>query len=369
MSLSHRTRIAHADRIKPMTTISSREPLRLGLAVPMFAAPGLPAMRTPSVERLDWSRTLAAIRSAEALGYDSAWFSDHLFHGLDGEFLESWTTLAAAAAATTRLRLVNNHLGLGFRAAPLVAKMAATVDVISNGRFELFVSHGLREREHVSYGFPWEPDVSRRIARLDEAVGIIRELWDGAPVTHRGEFFTLDGALSTPTPPHRIPIWLGGPLDDAVVRVVIDRADGWNSLPASLDEYALKAARIDTAARAAGRDPRSIRRSLETQVLVLEDRSEWGDWMRYWRGLRERSPLGFATSDMFPDDARALSDDDVTAACFDSFIIGTREEVAAKLDAYRELGVDEIVCWFMDWPRGGSLRVLAEDVRPMLRAR
>jgi alkanesulfonate monooxygenase SsuD/methylene tetrahydromethanopterin reductase-like flavin-dependent oxidoreductase (luciferase family) len=349
-----------------MTLTSHREPLRLGLAVPMFAAPGIPTMRTPSVERLDWALMLEAIRSAEALGYDSAWFSDHLFHGLDGEFLESWTTLAAAATVTDRIRLVNNHLGLGFRAAPLVAKMAATVDVISNGRFELFVSHGLREREHTSYGFHWEPDVVRRVARLDEAVGVIRELWSGAPVSHRGEFFTLDGALSGPPPLHDIPVWLGGPLDDAVVRVVVDRADGWNALPASLGEYAAKAERIDAACRAVGRDPSTLRRSLETQVLVLDDGAEWGDWMGYWRELRGRAPLGFATSDIFPAGASEVSDDELTTACFDSFIIGTRDEVAAKLAAYRWLGVDEVVCWFMDWPRGQSLRVLAEDIRPLL---
>ena len=342
-----------------------RSPLQLGLAVPMFAAPGIPGLRTPSVERVDWALTLDAIRSADALGYDSAWFSDHLFHGLDGEFLESWTTLAAAATVTDRLRLVNNHLGLGFRSAPLVAKMAATVDVISGGRFELFVSHGMREREHTSYGFPWEPDVARRVARLDEAVGVIRQLWSGVPVSHRGEFFTLDGALSTPAPLHDIPVWLGGPLDDEVVRTIVDRADGWNSLPASLADYAERAEIIDAACSATGRDPATLRRSLETQVLVLDRASDWGDWLEYWRGLRKRSPLGFATSDMFPPGAPEPSDDEVTARCFDDFIIGTRDEVAAKLAAYRELGVDEVVCWFMDWPRGDSLRVLAEEVRPL----
>jgi alkanesulfonate monooxygenase SsuD/methylene tetrahydromethanopterin reductase-like flavin-dependent oxidoreductase (luciferase family) len=348
----------------PLTT--NREPLRLGLAVPMFAAPGIPGLRTPSLERLDWALTLDAIRSADALGYDSAWFSDHLFHGLDGEFLESWTTLAAAATVTDRLRLVNNHLGLGFRAAPLVAKMAATVDVISGGRFELFVSHGMREREHTSYGFPWEPDVARRVARLDEAVGVIRQLWSGVPVSHDGEFFTLREALSTPAPLHDIPVWLGGPLDDAVVRTIVGRADGWNSLPASLADYAERAEIIDAACAAAGRDPATLRRSLETQVLVLDQPSDWGRWLDYWRGLRQEAPLGFATSDMFPAGTPEPSDDDVTAACFDDFIIGTRDEVAAKLAAYRELGVDEVVCWFMDWPRGDSLRVLAEEVRPRL---
>ena len=342
------------------------QPLRLGLAVPMFAAPGIPTMRTPSVERLDWHSVLHAVQTAEALGYDSAWFSDHLFHGREGEFLESWTTLAASAGATQRIRLVNNHLGIGFRAAPLIAKMAATADVISDGRFELFVSHGLREREHTSYGFPWEPDVDRRIGRLAEATDVMRSLWTGQPVDHDGEFYQLHSALSTPVPAHDIPIWLGGPLSDSIVELIATKASGWNALPASLSEYASQAARIEAACAAIGRDPRSLQRSLETQVLVLDDASEWEQWMSRWAQLRERAPLGFATSDMFPNGTTIDDPDTVTAQCYDTFIIGTREEVAAKLTAYRELGVDEVVCWFMDWPVGNSLQSLAEDVRPML---
>ncbi len=345
---------------------TASRPIQLGLAVPMFAAPGIPTMRTPSVERLDWQQTLDAIQAAEALGYDSAWFSDHLFHGRDGEFLESWTTLAASAGATDRIRLVNNHFGINFRAAPLIAKMAATIDVISGGRFELFVSHGLREREHSSYGFDWEPDVDRRIAKLAEATEVIRALWSGQPVDHGGEFYQLHRALSTPVPTHYIPIWLGGPLNDSVVELITSRAEGWNALPASLTDYAAQAARIDSACLAAGRDPATLRRSLETQVLVLNDASEWDQWMQRWAELRERAPLGFATSDMFPNGTAIDDLDAVTANCFDTFIVGTREEVAAKLAAYRALGVDEIVCWFMDWPLGDSLRSLAEEVRPML---
>lgn len=345
---------------------SGTAPLKLGLAVPMFAAPGIPKLRTPSLEKLDWPQTLGAIRDAEALGYDSAWFSDHLFHGRDGEFLESWTTLAASAGATESIRLVNNHLGIGFRAAPLIAKMAATVDVISNGRFELFVSHGMREREHTSYGFDWLPDVDRRVARLAEATGVIRELWTGRPVDHDGEFYQLHGALSTPAPVHDVPIWIGGPLNESIVELIASSADGWNALPASLGDYAAQAARVDAACVAIGRDPLSLQRSLETQVLVLDDASEWNEWMLRWSRLRESAPLGFATSDMFPngtaiDDAPAF-----TTECFDNFIIGTREEVAEKMAAYRELGVTEIVCWFMDWPQGNSLRILAEEVRPMI---
>ncbi|WP_187270741.1 LLM class flavin-dependent oxidoreductase [Lacisediminihabitans profunda] len=352
-----------------MTTIDpdrSTQSLRLGLAAPLFAAPGIPAMRTPSLEKLDWPQTLEAIRSAEALGYDSVWFSDHLFHGRDGEFLESWTTLAAAAGATTRIRLVNNHLGIGFRAAPLIAKMAATVDVIADGRFELFISHGMREREHTSYGFDWLPDEDRRIARLAEATDVIRALWTGRPVDHAGVYYRLEGALSTPVPAHDVPIWLGGPLSDSAVRLITASADGWNALPASLTEYAAQAARIDLACQAIGRDPATLRRSLETQVLVLDDASGWDGWMTRWAELRDRAPLGFATSDMFPNGTAIDDPDAFTTSCLDNFIIGTRDEVATKLAAYRALGVDEVVCWFMDWPLGDSLRTLAEDVRPML---
>lgn len=347
-------------------TIDGRRALDLGFAVPLFAAPGVPGMRTPSLERVDWSTTLAEIRYAESLGYASAWFSDHLFHGRDGEFLESWTALAAAAGSTSRIRLVNNHLGIGFRAAPLIAKMSATADVVTGGRFELFVSHGMREREHTSYGFPWEPDATRRLARLGEAVEVIRALWRGRPVDFAGNFYELHGAVSTPPPIHDVPIWLGGPVDDAVATLVAEQADGWNALPSSLGNYASQARRIDEACRRAGRDPKSLRRSLETQVLVLDTESRWDDWTSLWASLRRRAPLGPATSDLFPHGTDIDDEDAARTTWFDTFVVGSREQVTAKLAAYRDLGVDEVVCWFMDWPLGTSMRVLAEEVAPAL---
>lgn len=351
----------------------SPAPLAFGFAVPVFAAPGVPGMRTPSVERIDWPTTLAAIQQAETLGYDSAWFSDHLFHGRDGEFLESWTTLAASAGATTKIRLVNNHLGIGFRAAPLIAKMAATADVISGGRFELFISPGFREREHTSYGFDWFADAATRLSRLAEATEVVRALWTGEPVDHDGEFYFLRGALSTPRPAHDIPIWLGVPLDDASAAMIAERADGWNAFPASLADYADQVARIDAACASIGRDPKTLRRSLETQVLVLGENgldvaADWDAWMQRWAELRERAPLGFATEDMFPHGTAIDDLDAFRRHASETFIIGTREQVAAKLRAYRDLGLDEVVCWFMDWPIGDSLAVLANDIRPLVNA-
>jgi alkanesulfonate monooxygenase SsuD/methylene tetrahydromethanopterin reductase-like flavin-dependent oxidoreductase (luciferase family) len=332
--------------------------LSLGIAAPVFAAAGVPSMRTPNVERLEAAQAIEAVRRADELGFASAWFSDHLFHGVDGGFLECWTAASFAAASTSRIRVVTNHLNLNFRSAPLVAKMAATLDTLSGGRFELFASHGLRRREHDSYGFGWEPDVSRRLARLAEGVDVVRALWTGEPVDFHGEFFTLEGALSRPTPAHDIPIWLGGPLDRASAQVIAAKADGWNSLPASLDDYAERAATVDAACRAEGRDPASLRRSLETQVLVLDDADDWRTWLERWADVRRRSPQGFATADMFPD---GPWQDDPNAPMSEAFIIGDRDEVAARLSAYHDLGVEDVALWFMDWPSEATMRALAPE--------
>jgi alkanesulfonate monooxygenase SsuD/methylene tetrahydromethanopterin reductase-like flavin-dependent oxidoreductase (luciferase family) len=335
---------------------------RLGLAAPLFAAAGVPGMRTPGLDRASWDDVLRSLRLADELGYDAAWFSDHLFHGVDGAFLESWTTVSAAAVATRRLKLVSNHLNINLRPAPVIARMAATLDEISGGRVELFLSGGLREREHTSYGLGWEPDAARRTARLAEAVDVIRLLWTGEPVDFEGEFFRLQGALSAPRPARSIPIWLGGPLTDEAVHLIAEKADGWNSLPVTLDRYAADAARIDAACRAIGRDPGSLRRSIETQVLVVEGADDWRERLGRWATMRDRSPQGFATADMFPSGPPSVDAED-ERELRDVFVIGTLDEVEERLAAYGALGVEDVACWFMDWPAEDTLRSLAEGGR------
>ena len=333
-------------------------PLRLALAAPVFAAPGIPAMRTPSIEAVSWPIVRHAVERAEQLGYDSVWFSDHLFHGRDGAFYESWTALCLAAGFTDRIRLVNNHLGNGLRDARVLAKMATTLATASDGRFDLFLARGYREREYRAYGQPWEPD-DVRTRRLAEAVEVVRALWSGAAVDFDGEFYPLEGAIAAPTT-HAMPfLWLGGPLDEQTLALIATRADGWNSFPLGLDDYTAAAGRINDACARVGRAPDTLRRSLETQVLVLDDWSQWPYWLERWRELRAAAPLGDATSDLMPSDEE-LSDEWVTAACRDQFIVGTRDEVVARIADYRRLGVTDLVCWFMDAPSDASMVMLAQ---------
>lgn len=325
--------------------------LRISVAAPVFAAAGQVDLRTPSLAEPSWELIRSVVVGAEELGLHAAWFSDHLFLGRDGAFFEPWTSLSALAGCTSRIRLVTNHLNNNFRSAPLVAKMAATLDHVCGGRFELFLSPGLREEEHISYGFGWQPDPVVRTRQLAEALEVVRALWSGRPVDFDGTFYQLAGAVCTPAPvqPGGPPLWVGGVLDEVTTELISAQADGWNSFPASLDAYAALAARVDEACRRRGRDPRSLVRSLETQVLVLDDPGELDGWLDRWEDLRRRSGDGFD----------GIGRAELRQRYRDEFVIGTREEVARKLAAYQALGVDEVVCWFMDLPELTTMRAVA----------
>lgn len=339
-------------------TGTERESLRLALAAPVFAAPGHPGMRTPSMPAASWPVVRDAVTRAEELGYDSVWFSDHLFHGLDGAFSESWTALSMAAGLTSRIRLVNNHLGNGLRDARMLAKMAGTLADATGDRFDLFLATGYRERELRSFGLAWEDDATRT-RRLREALQVIRLLWSAKAVDFDGEFYQLDQAIAAPMGAQAPFVWIGGPLTDDTLALIAAEADGWNSFPLSVSAYRDAAAAVDDACRAIGRDPQTLRRSLETQVLVLgdegDDDAEWNEWTARWAQLREAAPLGGATSDLVPADGRV---DDSLPRLREQFIIGSASEVAKRVDDYRNAGVTDLVCWFMDMPSDRSMSAL-----------
>lgn len=348
--------------------------MRFGFAVPIFANPGVADFRTPNAVQVDWSAIMDGVRFAESLGFDSLWVADHMFLGRDGAILEGWTTLSYLAGATTSMRLGPIHLGDAFRHAPLLAKMVATLDVISGGRLELFVDPGWREREHSAYGFQWEPDRARRVERLDAALDVMHEMWtQDSPVLHN-DFFSIDGAICAPRPvaPDGPPIWIGEAFDEATLDLIARRADVWNSMPAGIDVVDEKIRRVESACRDRGRDPRTLRKTLETQVFIYESESEFDGLLERFARLAEEHPSGGAMSDVveFVRQGNPRLDGTKTRdQLIEEFVIGTPEEVADKLAAYAELGIDEVLCWFMDYPETRSMELLAERVRPLLNAR
>jgi alkanesulfonate monooxygenase SsuD/methylene tetrahydromethanopterin reductase-like flavin-dependent oxidoreductase (luciferase family) len=348
--------------------------MRFGFALPIFANPGVPDFRTPNFEELDWGAVREGAMEAERLGFDSVWVADHVFLGRDGAILEGWTTLSTLAGLTSVMRLGTIHLGNEFRHPPLVAKMASTLDVISRGRLEFFVDPGWREREHVAYGFGWEPDRAVRAQRLSEALDLTKQMWTGETISYQGKHYSLDRAICTPTPAQRggPRVWIGEAFDEATLDLIVRHADVWNSMPAGPKVLEEKIARVDEACRARGRDPSSLAKTLETQVLVFDDRGEADRLFERFAELRRRYPSGEAMRDVVefvtttnPNLGTDLTIDDV----MEEFLIGTPDEIVAKLEVFERLGIEEVMCWFMDFPDHTSMTRFATEVAPRMQGK
>ena len=173
------------------------------------------------VNRTTWPDLLAACKAVEAAGWDSLWIDDHLLAD-EGDprdaKLEGWTTLAALSVLTERVRLGLLVGANTFRNPGLTAKLATTLDQLSNGRVVLGLGGGWFEREHDAFGLDFGSGFGERLDRLDEACGLIRRLLDGQTVTHDGRFYTMRDAVCEPRPVQpRLPILIGGsgPDEDA----------------------------------------------------------------------------------------------------------------------------------------------------------
>jgi probable F420-dependent oxidoreductase len=174
-------------------------------------------------------------RAAEAAGFGSLYVTDHPIPGEawlrsgGHHTLDPFVTLSFAAAATARIRLQTHVLVLPYRNPFLVAKSAATLDVLSGGRLTLGVSAGYLESEFAALGVPF----GERNERTDEALGALRAAWSGERVALEGRGFRAEGNLALPLPAQRPgpPIWVGGNSRRAIRRAV-ELADGWLPFPA-----------------------------------------------------------------------------------------------------------------------------------------
>ena len=157
------------------------------------------------VQRTDWPSLRVALETADAAGADDLWIDDHLLND-EGDSadpkLEGWTTLAAAAAVTTRARLGLLVSANTFRNPGLTAKLATTLDHVSEGRAILGLGGGWFEQEHAAFGIEFGNGFGERLDRLAESVEIVRRLLDGERFSHDGRFYRLRDALVAPRPVH-----------------------------------------------------------------------------------------------------------------------------------------------------------------------
>jgi probable F420-dependent oxidoreductase len=268
-------------------------PLRIGIQL-------------PEVEReVRWPEYLAMARAAEAAGFDSIWLGDHLLYrdrgGREVGPWEGWTLLAALAAATERVALGPLVACAAFHPPGLIAKMAATVDEVSGGRYVLGLGAGWNEDEFRAFGLPYD----HRVSRFEESFAIVRGLLAGERVSLAGRFWQAEDAVLLPPPARRVPLMVGsnGP---RVLRATLPHVDAWNTwwdgYGNTPEGFAALNARITEAAREAGRAPEEIERSAWALVVLDREAGERpatpesppleGSPERIAAGLRELAEAG-----------------------------------------------------------------------------
>ena len=296
-----------------------------------------------------WDRIRASIEAMENGPWDSLWFADHLLPPVSddkvkpnlereqGTAFEGYTLIAVAAGMTRKLRLGHLVLGNPYRNPGLLAKMAATLDQASEGRFTLSLGAGWFDREHVAYGWGTFPTMRELSDRLEESAGLIRKLFtaDG-PVTHHGKYYRLEQApLSPPCcqQPH-LPILIGGTGEQRTLRTLakygdIMNYDGWAGRGMSIEVFRHKVSVLERHCEAVGRDPAEIRRSLLMPLVITDDPAAVERSKQFF-GRRANTRYGNYAG-------RLMEAQEVEAA------VGSLNEVIDLIGRFADEGVDEIM--------------------------
>ncbi len=234
-----------------------------------------------------WDLAQRAAREAEELGFDSVWLPDHVVNAhmnVKVPMLENWTVLSALGALTRRVSFAGHTFNNSLRHPAVMAKMAATFDVMFGGRLIYSLGSAWFRRESESYGLPWE-EHDERVARLREALLIARALWTQDEVDFDGRFYRLRGAHLEPKPvqkPH-IPIWVPGD-SDAIRDLAAELGDVWlfySKPPETVAAYA-----DDIARRRGGRPMPMATSTVCLAGLGDEDVATWS--VRYAEERKHR---------------------------------------------------------------------------------
>jgi len=217
-----------------------------------------------------WADILAMATTAEAIGFDAVWISDHLgFGDPDGSWSgawESWTLLSAIAAATTRVRLGTYVTAMPLRNPAVLAKMAETLDEVSGGRVILGLGSGWNEPEFRAFGVPFDHPFDR----FEDGLRIVTSMLRAGRADWSGRYAQASGARLQPRGPRPdgLPVMVGaaGP---RMLRLTAELADEWNAGMRTPEELGPLLAALDEACAAAGRDPGTLPRSAEALVRTL----------------------------------------------------------------------------------------------------
>ena len=274
-----------------------------------------------------WPEMLDGARRVDRLGYDHIWTWDHLYAIFGDPYqpiFEGWTTLAAWAMATKHTRLGLLVGANTFRNPGLVAKIAATLDHISDGRAILGIGGAWMEPEHRAHGIEFGTGFGQRLDWLDESVGAMRAVLDGTPVTSPpGGRYAFDDLRHNPQPIQQpLPIMIGGSGEKKTLRTVAKYADMWNAMgPTELMAHKVEVLKEHCAA--VGRDIAEIEFTLGVKLTIRDSAAEAD---RVWKAAMEhnRTPMSRVEADS-------------------TFWNGSSEQIADRLRPYVELGFRTVI--------------------------
>jgi F420-dependent oxidoreductase-like protein len=289
--------------------------------------------------------------------WESVWVYDH-FHTVpaptEEATHEAWTLMAALAASTSRVRLGQMCTCMGYRNPAYLAKVAATVDLVSGGRVEMGIGAGWYEHEWRAYGYGF-PAIGDRIGALDEGVQIMEQAWRTGYATLDGRYFQVDGARVFPLPLQEggIPLWIAGGGEKRTLRFVA-RSAQYANLSGDPETFARKSEILREHCADLGRDFGSITRSANYNVVIGATQAEV-DAKLEWIVAKARR--------LVPDHA-----DGVEREMRGGLLVGTPDVVAARLREVEALGMTYPICYFAEaaYDRSG-IELFEREVVPALR--
>jgi len=276
--------------------------------------------------------------------FSSAWVCDH-FHPwtnavpVNTPNLEGFTAIAYFSGIFKNLKFGNIVLCNSYRNPALLAKMGATLQLLTRGRFILGIGAGWKMDEYIAYGYEFPP-AKVRIRQLEEAVQIIRKMWTEEKATFKGKYYQIKDAVCSPRPNPTPPIMIGGGGEKLTLRVVAKHADWWNLPNTSAETYRRKLQILERHCEKVGRKFEEIKKTLGNMVAIAETHEKA-------EKIATKNPL-------------------VNQENIKNFIIGDPNEVAEKIREYAELGVELFILRFLDFPKTDGAKLFAEKVIPNL---
>ncbi|HZS76821.1 MAG TPA: LLM class flavin-dependent oxidoreductase [Ktedonobacteraceae bacterium] len=265
--------------------------------------------------------------------FDSAWMVDHLQYD-DSNLMEGWTAITYMSALAPTLKFGNIVLCQSFRNPALLAKMGATLQFMSGGRFILGIGAGWKEDEYTSYGYPF-PSAGTRVEELDETMQILHAMWHDKRATFKGKHYSVVDAWCEPKP-EPIPTILIGAFKPRMLRVAARYADWWNVSWTPIERYRTMVEECERACAEVKRDPATLRRTWYGGCICAPTEAE---------------VKRLNTRDVNPERG---------------WFVGTPERVREQMQPFIDLGVDYFIFSAGGFPNLTTLEIVISEVMPKL---